>query len=82
MSYTGAKGSHLANKKTKKWVQKGEQGITEGSPGLAHRTVSGAPGDFKPNFAPSGILRDATLKFTGLFGVPPNSVRCSRGERL
>jgi hypothetical protein len=38
-SYTGAKGSHLANKKTKKWVQRKEQGITEGSPGLAHRTV-------------------------------------------
>jgi hypothetical protein len=39
MSYTGAKGSHLANKKTKKWVQQKEQGTTEGSPGLAHRTV-------------------------------------------
>jgi hypothetical protein len=38
------KGSHLANKKTKKWVQQREQGITEGCPGLAHRTVSGAPG--------------------------------------
>jgi hypothetical protein len=38
------KGSHLANKKTKKWVQKGEQGITEGSPGLAHRTVRCATG--------------------------------------
>jgi hypothetical protein len=24
---------------TKKWVQQKEQGITEGSPGLAHRTV-------------------------------------------
>jgi hypothetical protein len=39
ISYTGAKGSHLANKKTKKWVQQREQWITEDCPGLAHRTV-------------------------------------------
>ena len=45
------KGSHLANKKTKKWVQPKEQGTTEGCLGLAHRTVrcttglSGAPPD-------------------------------------
>jgi hypothetical protein len=39
MSYTGVKGSHLANKKTKKWVQQRSKGITEGSSGLAHRTV-------------------------------------------
>jgi hypothetical protein len=39
ISYTGAKGSHLANKKTKKWVRPKEQGTTEGCPGVAHRTV-------------------------------------------
>jgi hypothetical protein len=44
MSYTRTKGSHLANKKTKKWVQQKEQGITEGSPGQAHRTVRCATG--------------------------------------
>jgi hypothetical protein len=44
MSYTGAKGSHLANKKTKKLVQQKEQGITEVLPGLAHRTVRCATG--------------------------------------
>jgi hypothetical protein len=44
MSSTGAKGSHLANKKTKKWVQQKEQGITEVCPGLAHRTVRCATG--------------------------------------
>jgi hypothetical protein len=28
---------------------------------VCHRTVSGAPGDFKLNFTPSGILRGASL---------------------
>jgi hypothetical protein len=28
---------------------------------VCHRTVSGAPGDSKPNFAPSGIFRGASL---------------------
>ena len=47
----GAKGSHLANKKTKKWVQQKSKGITVVCPGsgapdcpVCHRTVSGAPG--------------------------------------
>jgi hypothetical protein len=44
MSSTGDKGSQKANKKTKKWVQQREQGITEGCPGLAHRTVRCATG--------------------------------------
>jgi hypothetical protein len=61
ISYTGAKGSHLANKKTKNWVQQKEQGITEVCPGLAHRTVSGAPGDFTLNSSPSGKSRAAPL---------------------
>jgi hypothetical protein len=43
--------SHLANKKTKNWVQQREQGITEVC--LVWRT--------------------------GLSGVPPDSVRCTRG---
>jgi hypothetical protein len=34
----------LANKKTKNWVQQREQGITEGTSGLAHRTVRCATG--------------------------------------
>jgi hypothetical protein len=33
------KGSHLANKKTKYWVQQKSKGTTEGTSGLAHRTV-------------------------------------------
>jgi hypothetical protein len=43
-SYTGAKGSHLANKKTKYGVQQRSKGITEVCPGLAHRTVRCATG--------------------------------------
>jgi hypothetical protein len=43
-SYTGAKGSLLANKKTKSWVQQREQGIIEGTSDLAHRTVRCATG--------------------------------------
>jgi hypothetical protein len=44
ISYIGAKGSHLANKKTKYWVQQKSKGATEGTSGLAHRTVRCATG--------------------------------------
>jgi hypothetical protein len=44
MSCIGAKGSHLANKKTKNWVQQRSKGITEVCPGLAHWTVRCATG--------------------------------------
>jgi hypothetical protein len=51
MDYTGVKGSHSANKKTKFWIQYGAKwepkalwsGIT--GPSGVHRTVSGAPPD-------------------------------------
>jgi hypothetical protein len=39
-----SKGSRLANKKTKNWVQQREQGITEVCPGLVHWTVRCATG--------------------------------------
>jgi hypothetical protein len=42
-------------KRPRKRVQQKEQGITEVCPGLAHRTVSGAPEDFKMNSTPSGF---------------------------
>jgi hypothetical protein len=48
-------------KRPRKRVQTKEQRDNRRHPGLAHRTVSGAPGDFKLNFAPSGILRGASL---------------------
>jgi hypothetical protein len=44
ISHTGDKGSHLANKKTEYGVQQRDQGITEGTSGLAHRTVRCATG--------------------------------------
>jgi hypothetical protein len=44
IEYTGVKGSHSANKKTKFWIQQRSKGATEGTPGLAHRTVRCATG--------------------------------------
>ena len=44
IDYTGVKGSHSANKKTKFWIQQRSKGATEGTPGLAHRTVRCATG--------------------------------------
>jgi hypothetical protein len=44
MDYTGVKGSHSANKKTKFWIQQRSKGATEGTPGLVYRTVRCATG--------------------------------------
>jgi hypothetical protein len=44
MSSTGAKGSQQTNTKSKEWVQNKGAKYTEGSPGLAHRTVRCATG--------------------------------------
>ena len=44
IDYTGVKGSHSANKKTKFWIQQRSKGATGGTPGLAHRTVRCATG--------------------------------------
>jgi hypothetical protein len=44
-----------------------------------HRTVSGAPGTPTPNCSHSGILGATLLKFTGLSGVAPDSVRWRTG---
>jgi hypothetical protein len=43
-------------KKTKKGFKQREQKTTEVCPGLAHWTMSGAPGNPTPNLPPSGIL--------------------------
>jgi hypothetical protein len=83
MSSTGPKGSQQTNKKTEKGFKYREQKSVEVCTGLAHRTVcpvchrtvSGAPGTPTPNCSPSGILETAPLKFTGLSGVAPDSVR-------
>ena len=44
IDYTGVKGSHSANKKTKSWVQQKSKGPTEGTSGLAPRIVRCATG--------------------------------------
>jgi hypothetical protein len=72
MSYTCAKGSHLANKKTKKWVQQKEQGVTEGSPGLAHRTVRCTRG-LQAQLRTFG-------NFQRRFAIIHRTVRCTTGQ--
>jgi hypothetical protein len=48
-------------------------------PGLAHQTVSGAPGWTSSNSLPSGFPGAPPLLFTGLSGVTPDSVRWHTG---
>jgi hypothetical protein len=57
IDYTGVKGSHSANKKTKFWIQQRSKGATEGTPGLAHRTCPVHQRDSDSNSPPSGISR-------------------------
>jgi hypothetical protein len=54
MYSTGAKGSTQTNKKIKFRVQKKGAKEIEENPGLAHRTVSGAPWAINSNSSPSG----------------------------
>jgi hypothetical protein len=77
MSSTGAKGSQQTNKKTKKGFKQKEQKTTEVCPGLAHQTVSGAPGDsdfelatFGNSGSHSAIIHRTVWCSTGLSGVP------------
>jgi hypothetical protein len=83
------------NKKNKTRFKRKEQRETEVLPGMAHRTVrcatgqcpvhhrtvSGAPGRIAFKLFIFGFLRRSPLKFTGLSGAPPDSVRCSNGTR-
>jgi hypothetical protein len=61
MYSTGAKGSTQTNKKIKIRVQKKGAKETEENPGLAHQTVSGAPGAIDSNSSPSSFWRAAPL---------------------
>ena len=88
MSSTGAKGSTQTNKKSKIGFKKKGTKLTEGSPGLAHRTVSGAPGRSTLNCLPSGfwkchsaIIHRTVRWATGLSGVPAEQ-RLQRNGRL
>jgi hypothetical protein len=61
MSSTGDKGSQQTNKKTEKGFKYKELKSAEVCPGLAHRTLSGAPGTPTLNCSSSGILEAAPL---------------------
>jgi hypothetical protein len=79
ISYTGAKGSHLANKKTKKRVQQREQWTTEVCPGLAHRTVRCATGQcpvHQGTRCPTLHLRE----FSEGSAIIHRTVRCTTGQ--
>jgi hypothetical protein len=82
------KDSHLANKKTKYWVQTKEQESTEGTSSLAHRTVRCATGQCPvhqrtptSNSSPSGILGSRRTIIHRTVWCTPDSVRCSKDER-
>jgi hypothetical protein len=70
----------LANKKTKNWVQPREQGITEGSPGLVHRTVRCTIGQCPVHQGTSSQTLHLRENSEALRYNSPDSVRCSRNE--
>jgi hypothetical protein len=49
---------------------------------VAHRTVSGAPGDFAQNSSPSGFSRSRRAIIHRTVRCTPDSVRCSKKTRL
>jgi hypothetical protein len=49
---------------------------------VAHRTVSGAPGDFAQNFSASGISQSRRAIIHRTVRCTPDSVRCSKRTRL
>jgi hypothetical protein len=74
IDYTGVKGSHSANKKTKFWIQQRSKVRTEGPLVWEHRTVSGAPEDSSSNSPPSGISR-------GTRAIIHRTVRCTKEDQ-
>ena len=81
IDYTGVKGSHSANKKTKFWIQQKSKVGTEGPLVWEHRTVSGAPEDSNSNSPPSGISRGTRAIIHRTVRCTPDSVRCAKGGR-
>jgi hypothetical protein len=95
IDYTGVKGSHSANKKTKFWIQQRSKSGNRRPSGLGspdcpvytgqcpvrHRTVSGAPEDFNSNSPPSGIFRGTRAIIHRTVRCTPDSVRCAKEER-
>jgi hypothetical protein len=75
---------HKPIKSPRKGSNKKSKRQPKGSPGLAHRTVSGAPGSSTPNLPPSGIrggrsaIIHRTLRCsTRLSGVPSGATVAS-----
>jgi hypothetical protein len=82
-------------KRSSFWIQQRSKGPTEGSSGLAHRTVrcatgqcpvhhrtvSGAPKDSNSNSPPSGISRGDSAIIHRTVRCTPDSVRCAKEER-
>jgi hypothetical protein len=64
------------------WDQQRSKGSTEGTSGLGHRTVSGAPEDSNSNSSPSEISRGTRAIIHRTVRCTPDSVRCSKGTRL
>jgi hypothetical protein len=87
IDYTGVKGSHSANKKTKFWIQQRAKwepkALWPGSTGLSgvHRTVSGAPEDSNSNSSPSGISRGTRAIIHRTVRCTPDSVRCAKEDQ-
>jgi hypothetical protein len=76
-------------KKDQSWVQNRElkgsrKAPWSGAPDcpVAHRTVSGAPGDFALNSSASGIFRSRRAIIHRTVRCTPDSVRCSKKTRL
>jgi hypothetical protein len=80
---------HKPIKSPRKGSNKKSKRQPKDSPGLAHRTVSGAPGSSTPNLPPSGILGDRSAIIhrtvwcsTGLSSVPSGATVVRANGRL
>jgi hypothetical protein len=74
-------GSHIANKKTKYWAQQKSKGTTEGTSGLAHRTVRCTRALQRKLVAFRNFQRRSAIIHRTVW-CTPDSVRCSKEERL
>ena len=88
IDYTGVKGSHSANKKTKFWIQQRSKWCNRrhpwsGAPDcpVRHRTCPVHQGDSDSNSLPSGISRGTPSIIHRTVRCTPDSVRCAKEGR-
>jgi hypothetical protein len=87
IDYTGVKGSHSANKKTKFWIQQRSIGAPEGTSGLGHRTVRCTPDSvrctrgLRLKLATFGNFQRHSRYNSPDCPVYTGHVRCSKEER-